>query len=137
MAEEEASEQPVEAEEEPKKFEIKVEVTTAKKWWNDKAVDEEGNETVVPNESLATTSCSVALLGLHNAESEACSLEEDSQQFKYGLSATFSVEEEDLGNLPSKILNQGLILSIYDARKEVVGDECHPVAEGGGALTRA
>lgn len=121
MAEEEASEQPVEAEEEPKKFEIKVEVTTAKKWWNDKAVDEEGNETVVPNESLATTSCSVALLGLHNAESEACSLDEDSQQFKYGLSATFSVEEKDLGNLPSKILNQGLILSIYDASKEVVG----------------
>ena len=31
------------------------------------------------------------------------------------------MEEEDLGNLPSKILNQGLILSIYDARKEVVG----------------
>ena len=78
MTEEQATEEVVaegeEAEEEPNKIEFKVAVTTAAKWWNDKVVDEEGNETTVENESLATTSCSVDLLGLHSAESEAVAL---------------------------------------------------------------
>ena len=106
--------------EEPKKIEFKVDIGKASKWWNDTVVDEEGNETTVENESLATTSCGVDLLGLHAAESEPVSLAEDGA-FEYGLSTTFAVEEEGKGKLFSKILNNGLILTVYDANKEVVG----------------
>lgn len=124
MTEEQATEEVVaegeEAEEEPNKIEFKVAVTTAAKWWSDKVVDEEGNETTVENESLATTSCSVDLLGLHSAESEAVALGEDGT-FNYDLSTTLSVEEDTKDTLFSKILNKGLILTLYDANKEALG----------------
>ena len=124
MTEETPVEAPVEGEEvaqpEPPKMEFKIEVTTAKKWWNDKKVDEEGNETVVEVESLATTSCSVDFLGVHTSESEPVSLTER-EEFNYAVSTTFTVEAEDKSSLPSKVLNSALILTIYDANKEAVG----------------
>ncbi|QDZ25684.1 hypothetical protein HOP50_18g82250 [Chloropicon primus] len=122
MAEEQEPEVEVAEEEGEAKREYKfeVKVTTASKWWSEKVVDEEGNETTVENESLATTSCSIDLLGLHSCESEAVALGEDGS-FDYGLSTTFAVGEEEKGMLLSKVLNKGLVLTLYDAKKEALG----------------